>query len=279
MGTLDDIKNMQKEGKSEQEISAALQAKGVSQEEITSSMAQSKIKEAVSQPTTEPQAAPETPSPNDTPKKPATTETPDVQEQNGMQPSMMSGSKSQPVAGAATATPAPTAEPAPGSQTPQDILPESLTQTPPPSAAAPAAAPPAPAAAPAPTAQAPPREQVYSPAQPLPNDQQVYQPDIGAALSSDTITEISEQVVSEKLSAVTEALENVLDLKTTMESKIDYMDERLKRIEGIIDRLQLSILQKVGDYVTNVNDMKTELAETQKSFKALLPKQTPPKKS
>ena len=41
-------------------------------------------------------------------------------------------------------------------------------------------------------------------------------------------------------------------------------------MEKIIDRLQLSILQKVGDYLTNVEDIKKELAETQKSFKSML---------
>jgi len=97
-----------------------------------------------------------------------------------------------------------------------------------------------------------------------------YQPQ-QQALSTDTITEISEQVVLEKLSPLRVQIEKVLDLKTTLDSKIEFLDERLKRIETIIDRLQLSILQKVGEYATGMDDVKRELIETQKSFKALLP--------
>lgn len=91
-----------------------------------------------------------------------------------------------------------------------------------------------------------------------------------SGISSDTIAEISEQVVSEKLSSLKGEFEKIISFRNSIESKIDYIDERLKKIEKVIDRLQLSILQKVGDYVTNVEDMKKELVETQKSFKYLL---------
>ena len=47
-----------------------------------------------------------------------------------------------------------------------------------------------------------------------------------------------------------DAVEKILDFKTSVDAKVSYLDERLKRIEQMIDRLQLSILQKVGAYVT-----------------------------
>jgi chromosome segregation ATPase len=96
--------------------------------------------------------------------------------------------------------------------------------------------------------------------------------------STDTITEISEQVVSEKLSRIKGDIEKLLDLKSTIDTKIDFLDQRLKRIEATIDKLQLAILQKVGEYVNNVQDLKTNLDETQKSFKSLLDKKQPVKK-
>jgi hypothetical protein len=128
----------------------------------------------------------------------------------------------------------------------------------------------------APGVQAPPQQPVPAapgaeamPAQPVyPGYEQPYQYAPQPSISPDTITEISEQVVSEKLSPLRKDIEKVLDMKTTIEAKTEYLDERLKRIEKIIDRLQLSILQKVGDYATNIEDIKRELIETQKSFKA-----------
>lgn len=122
-----------------------------------------------------------------------------------------------------------------------------------------------------PQPQEPAYPQEYAPAQYQPQ-----QPQMGG-ISPDTITEISEQVVAEKLSPLKDDIEKVIDMKTTVDSKIEYLDERLKRIEKIIDRLQLSIMQKVGDYMTNIDDIKKEIIETQKSFKAL--SETKPKKS
>jgi hypothetical protein len=125
--------------------------------------------------------------------------------------------------------------------------------------------------------QAPAVQQAYAP-------EQAYQPEAQAqppaeyeypqyqqpaALSTDTLAQISEQIVDEKLSPLRKELEKVLDLKTTLDAKMEYLDERLKRIEKIIDRFQLSVLQKVGDYMTNIDDIKREIIETQKSFKAM----------
>ena len=87
-----------------------------------------------------------------------------------------------------------------------------------------------------------------------------------AALSSDTITEISEQIVSEKLSDVRKKMEKLISMKTELEAKTESIEERLKRIEKIIDSLQSSVLRKVGDYGTNVEDIKRELVETQKTI-------------
>ena len=100
-----------------------------------------------------------------------------------------------------------------------------------------------------------------------------------AALSSDTITEVSEQIVSEKMSDVRKKMEKLINMKTELEAKTDAMEERLKRIEKVIDTLQSSVLRKVGDYVTNVEDIKRELIESQKTFaKALGSKHTEHKK-
>ncbi|MEK6811007.1 MAG: hypothetical protein AABX96_00700 [Nanoarchaeota archaeon] len=91
-----------------------------------------------------------------------------------------------------------------------------------------------------------------------------------SALSSDTIMEISEQIVSEKLTDVRKKMEKMSLFKTEFETKTEAMEERLKRIEKIIDTLQSSVLRKVGDYVTNVEDLKHEMIETQKTFAKVL---------
>ncbi len=104
--------------------------------------------------------------------------------------------------------------------------------------------------------------------QPEPGQYQQYQ----EAMSSDLISEIAEQVVSEKLSVLQDRFERVLDFKNVVETRVASIDERLRRIEQIIDRLQLSLLQRVGDYMMHVDDLRQEVVETQKSFRALLPR-------
>lgn len=126
----------------------------------------------------------------------------------------------------------------------------------------------------APQAQAPQQEeqqpypeyQSYAQQQ-QPYDGQQYAPSAG--IGSDVITEIADQVVAEKLSPLLNAMDKILDMKSNVDSQLRYMDERLKRVEKVIDRLQLSVLQRVGEYVSNVEDIKQELQETQKTFKAL----------
>jgi len=113
-------------------------------------------------------------------------------------------------------------------------------------------------------------------------DYQPYDYAAPGSISPDTITEISEQVVSEKIAEIRKHLEKVMDFKTTIETKTESIEERLRHIEKIIDVLQSSVLRKVGDYTTNIADIKRELIETQtqKTFTKLVPelrKKTPQK--
>jgi len=111
--------------------------------------------------------------------------------------------------------------------------------------------------------------QDYSAGYQDPNQQQGYPQQQYSSMSSDTVSEIAEEVVAEKFFNIKKELEKVIEFRTEVQAKMEYLDERLKRIEKIIDRLQLSVLQKVGDYMTNVEDIKKELDEVQKTFKAV----------
>lgn len=98
-------------------------------------------------------------------------------------------------------------------------------------------------------------------------DYQPYQ----EAISSDIVTEVAEQVVSERLAGLQERLEKAIDFRTTADARLTALEDRLVRIEQIMDRLQMSLLQRMGEYVQDVRDVKQELQETQKTFKALVP--------
>ncbi|MCK5044000.1 hypothetical protein KAR52_03305 [Candidatus Pacearchaeota archaeon] len=102
--------------------------------------------------------------------------------------------------------------------------------------------------------------------------QQEYYPEEGyedysqEGTNTDTMIEIAEQVFSEKMKKITKQLADLNEFKTLAQVKIENSVERLKRIETIIDKLQISIIEKVGSYGQNLNSIKKEMSMMQDSF-------------
>jgi len=84
--------------------------------------------------------------------------------------------------------------------------------------------------------------------------------------NSNTMMEIAEQVFSEKIKKTQKSLNEIKEFKTLTETKIDNFAERLKKIETIIDRLQITILEKIGSYGSNLEGIKKEMSMMQDSF-------------
>ena len=68
------------------------------------------------------------------------------------------------------------------------------------------------------------------------------------AINTDTITEITEQVVMEKFEDFKKKTGNIISFKNQAEETLKDLDERLKRIEKTIDNLQQAIIGKIGDF-------------------------------
>ncbi|PXY71418.1 hypothetical protein CXX78_01155 [Candidatus Parvarchaeota archaeon] len=278
MATIDEVKQMQSQGVSEENIVSTLREKGVPYREISESISQSKITEAVEQPQTNPQTAPpmeqmqppleQMQPPLEQMQPPLEQMQPPITQETQMgQPPQNQLPPQKPMEESIMPPPmAPTAQAPPenfGNQPPAQGkiagMQQSIVQT-------------APSAVeeyipPAPGFEGESQEEYGGPYQDE-YDEYGYgqgQPE----MSSEIISEISEQVVAEKISSVRRNMEILRDFKTTAESKIESVDQRIKKIEKIIDTLQTTILRKVGDYVTDVSDLKSELIETQKTFKKL----------
>ncbi len=87
---------------------------------------------------------------------------------------------------------------------------------------------------------------------------------------SDTIIEISEQVFSKNIKNSAKQIEQLNEFKTLAQSKIDTISERLRRIEAVIDKLQIAILDKVGSYGQNIDEIKKEMSMMQDSFSKVI---------
>lgn len=116
--------------------------------------------------------------------------------------------------------------------------------------------------------QYPPQKQEYQEYYPEENyEGQSYQPD-----NTDNIIEISEQIFNEKIGEIKKQLEELKEFKVLFQTKVENSLERLKKIESIIDKLQIAILEKVGSYGENLSDIKKEMLMMQESFKKIADK-------
>ena len=82
--------------------------------------------------------------------------------------------------------------------------------------------------------------------------------------------EISDQVFSNKIKNFQKILEATSEAEIALQAKTETISERLKKIETIIDKLQISILDKVGSYGKNLESIKKEMSMMEDSFSKMI---------
>lgn len=104
-----------------------------------------------------------------------------------------------------------------------------------------------------------PQQYEYSPQyQPQSFDSQGY--------DTDTMIDIAEQVFEERVAELQKQMENINELKTLTQGRVEHLTKRLEKIETIIDKLQIAILKKIGSYGENLDSIKNEMSMMQDSF-------------
>lgn len=94
--------------------------------------------------------------------------------------------------------------------------------------------------------QAPAQQEYYYPETTQAYPEQAYYPQ--ESLDTETITEIAEQVIIEKIQELNKELGNIPTFKAETKEKIQNLDERLKKIENSIEKLQQAIIGKIGEF-------------------------------
>ena len=97
-----------------------------------------------------------------------------------------------------------------------------------------------------------------------------YIPEENYGLSTETISEITNQLIEEKLTKTNSEIKNITEVKELLKSKVDKIDERLHKIESIIDQLQSSLIRKSFEQTQNLQDIKTEMQDMQSSFSKVI---------
>ena len=105
-----------------------------------------------------------------------------------------------------------------------------------------------------------------------------YAPATGAA-DADTMIEIADQLFSEKVKKIQKQMDSTSETSSLLQTKVENISDRLKKIETIIDKLQIAILEKVGSYGQNLDSIKKEMSMMQYSFSKMISPKKEEKKS
>jgi uncharacterized protein YukE len=100
--------------------------------------------------------------------------------------------------------------------------------------------------APAPEYQGQPQEEYYAQTPQAYGGQDYYAPQGG--MDTETISEIAEQVASDKMEEFQKKTGDIAAFKSSIQDKVDDIDDRLKRIESSIDKLQQAVIGKIGEF-------------------------------
>ena len=140
---------------------------------------------------------------------------------------------------------------------------------------------PSPFSTPSPEIYSPSVQEMPSPFYPsqessYPQEKEEYYPQEGYEKSqegfgTDTIIEIAEQVFEEKIKKLSQQISNFKEFSAISETKFSNYENRLKRIESIMENLQIKILEKVGSYGGGLESIKKEMEMMQDSFSKTLP--------
>jgi len=87
---------------------------------------------------------------------------------------------------------------------------------------------------------------------------------------TDMMMEIADQVFSEKIKQIQKVLDTTSESTILLQNKFENLSDRLKKIENMIDKLQIAILEKVGSYGSNLNEIKKEMSMMQDSFSKVI---------
>jgi hypothetical protein len=132
-----------------------------------------------------------------------------------------------------------------------------------------------------------PQQQEYAPSpqqEYAPQEQQYYQPGSyeqysPAGIDTDTIMEIADQLFSDKIKNTQKQLDVTSEAAIILQTKMENISERVKKIEFVIDKLQLAILEKVGSYGRNLEEIKKEMSMMQDSFTKMISPRNSEKRS
>ncbi|MEK6913608.1 MAG: hypothetical protein AABW47_02965 [Nanoarchaeota archaeon] len=117
-------------------------------------------------------------------------------------------------------------------------------------------------------------QEEYQPQEYQPQEQYAQQESFAGysqgGVNADTIIEIADQIFSDRIRKFQKQEDNNSEAVVLLQTKLENVSERLKKIETTIDKLQIAILEKVGSYGQNLEGIKKEMSMMQDSFSKMI---------
>lgn len=111
-------------------------------------------------------------------------------------------------------------------------------------------------------------EQAYAQDQQYPaQEQQAY---YQQGVDIETSRDIAKQVVEESMQKVKEELASLSKMKSDMKFEMQDIENRIVKIETIIQELQTSIIRRMGQYGESIAGISNEIKATQESFSKMI---------
>lgn len=89
-------------------------------------------------------------------------------------------------------------------------------------------------------------------------------------LDVETVRDIAKQEIEDALKKLREQLNSLEKMKTDLSYELQSMENRLVRVESIIQEIQSSIIRKMGEYGEAISGISQEVRATQQSFSKML---------
>ena len=98
----------------------------------------------------------------------------------------------------------------------------------------------------------------------MPQQQPEHVPREEPTMDKEQIEEIAEVIIDEKWKEFEEDVKVIIDWKEKTEARVNKLEQQIKDVEGTLNSLHKSIINKISDYDKNLTDVGTEIKVMEK---------------
>jgi hypothetical protein len=96
-------------------------------------------------------------------------------------------------------------------------------------------------------------------------------PSMEHGIDSSKIAEIAESIIEDKWSDLVDHVNRIIEWKSSMELRLNSMEEQIKGMKSDFDTLHKSILGRITDSDTVMREVSTDIKALEQVFKKILP--------